>query len=64
MSYMRMLEHRVRLGESRQVFGEKGGYDENESTTRTMPKLVPLTRVFFRCFKIGLGMPSGRSTVE
>ena len=38
-------------------------YAEYESTTLTMPRLVPRTRVFFKCLRIGLGMPSGRSMV-
>ena len=38
-------------------------YAEYESTTLTMPRLVPRTRVFFKCLRIGLGIPSGRSMV-
>ena len=59
----------ARIGAFERVSGVSGEgviyryYAEYESTTLTMPRLVPLTRVFFKCLRIGLGMPSGRSIV-
>ena len=62
MSQVRILEENAVL--ARPQGSQREVYAEQESTTRTMPRFAPFTRVFFKCLRMGLGMPSGKSMVE
>ena len=62
MSQVRILEKDA--ARARPQGPQREVYAEQESTTRTMPRFAPFTRVFFKCLRMGLGMPSGKSMVE